>query len=69
MLDRAVEVLDWADVGYLATDTATVTVQLTDSDGNPVGDPITVTTDDAGAFPEGTVLPVQIGRASCRERV
>ena len=26
--DRAVEVIDWADVGYLATDTATVTVQL-----------------------------------------
>jgi len=29
--DRAVEVLDWADVGYLATDTATVTVQLKSS--------------------------------------
>lgn len=28
---RAVEVLDWADVGYLATDTATVTVQLKSS--------------------------------------
>jgi CBS domain-containing protein len=26
--DRPVEVIDWADVGYLATDTATVTVQL-----------------------------------------
>lgn len=29
--DRAVEVLDWADVGYLATDTSTVTVQLKSS--------------------------------------
>ncbi len=29
--DRAVEVLDWADVGYLATDTTTVTVQLKSS--------------------------------------
>lgn len=29
--DRPVEVLDWADVGYLATDTATVTVQLKSS--------------------------------------
>jgi magnesium transporter len=29
--DRIVEVLDWADVGYLATDTATVTVQLKSS--------------------------------------
>ena len=29
--DRAVEVIDWADVGYLATDTATVTVQLKSS--------------------------------------
>lgn len=29
--DRVVEVLDWADVGYLATDTATVTVQLKSS--------------------------------------
>ena len=28
---RAVEVLDWADVGYLATDTATATVQLKSS--------------------------------------
>ena len=28
---RPVEVLDWADVGYLATDTATVTVQLKSS--------------------------------------
>jgi len=26
--DRVVEVIDWADVGYLATDTTTVTVQL-----------------------------------------
>ena len=26
--DRPVEVIDWADVGYLATDTATVTVKL-----------------------------------------
>jgi CBS domain-containing protein len=26
--DRPVEVIDWSDVGYLATDTATVTVQL-----------------------------------------
>ncbi|MBP6002645.1 MAG: magnesium transporter [Pyrinomonadaceae bacterium] len=29
--DHIVEVLDWADVGYLATDTATVTVQLKSS--------------------------------------
>jgi len=29
--DKAVEVLDWADVGYLATDTATVTVKLKSS--------------------------------------
>src|SRR3954454_18880893 len=29
--DRPVEVIDWADVGYLATDTATVTVQLKSS--------------------------------------
>lgn len=29
--DRAVEVIDWADVGYLATDTTTVTVQLKSS--------------------------------------
>ncbi|HEX8370702.1 MAG TPA: CBS domain-containing protein [Pyrinomonadaceae bacterium] len=30
-LNRPVEVLDWADVGYLATDTATATVQLKSS--------------------------------------
>jgi CBS domain-containing protein len=29
--DRPVEVIDWADVGYLATDTATATVQLKSS--------------------------------------
>jgi Mg/Co/Ni transporter MgtE (contains CBS domain) len=29
--DRIVEVIDWADVGYLATDTTTVTVQLKSS--------------------------------------
>jgi len=29
--DRPVEVIDWADVGYLATDTVTVTVQLKSS--------------------------------------
>ncbi len=29
--DRPVEVIDWADVGYLATDTTTVTVQLKSS--------------------------------------
>ncbi|MGD9563191.1 MAG: CBS domain-containing protein [Pyrinomonadaceae bacterium] len=29
--DRPVQLLDWADVGYLATDTATVTVQLKSS--------------------------------------
>jgi magnesium transporter len=29
--DRVVEVIDWADVGYLATDTATATVQLKSS--------------------------------------
>jgi magnesium transporter len=31
--DRPVEVIDWADVGYLATDTSTVTVQLKSSKG------------------------------------
>ena len=31
---RVVEVLDWADVGYLATDTATATVQLKSSRTN-----------------------------------
>ena len=31
--NRPVEVLDWADVGYLATDTATATVQLKSSKG------------------------------------
>ncbi|WP_193105608.1 choice-of-anchor G family protein, partial [Brachybacterium sp. FME24] len=35
-----------------------VAVQLTDAEGNPVGDPVTVSTDENGAFPEGTVLPV-----------
>jgi Mg/Co/Ni transporter MgtE len=29
--DKLVEVIDWADVGYLATDTSTVTVQLKSS--------------------------------------
>ncbi|APX33681.1 hypothetical protein BH708_14240 [Brachybacterium sp. P6-10-X1] len=38
-----------------------VSVQLTDPDGNAVGDPVTVTTDENGAFPEGTVLPVPEG--------
>src|SRR5690606_10320041 len=33
-----------------------VEVQLTDSDGNPVGDPVTVTTDDEGSFSEELVL-------------
>src|SRR5918998_392585 len=31
--DKPVEVIDWADVGYLATDTSTVTVQLKSSKG------------------------------------
>jgi hypothetical protein len=38
-----------------------VTVQLTDSGGNPVGNPITVTTDGNGAFPAGTTYPVPAG--------
>ncbi|MER7798196.1 hypothetical protein [Microbacterium sp. NPDC096154] len=35
-----------------------VTLQLTDADGNPVGDPITVTTDANGDVPADTVIPV-----------
>src|SRR5690606_15958132 len=34
-----------------------VDVQLTDADGAPVGDPVTVTTDDAGAFITELVVP------------
>ncbi|MFE7509342.1 choice-of-anchor G family protein [Promicromonospora sp. NPDC057488] len=40
--------------GY--TPDSTATVQLTDADGNPVGDPVTVDTDENGAF--STLLPV-----------
>jgi flagellar hook assembly protein FlgD len=40
-----------------------ITVQLTDADGNPVGDPITVTTDADGSFPAGTTFPVPEGIA------
>ncbi|WP_434593582.1 choice-of-anchor G family protein [Brevibacterium sp. 1718] len=35
-----------------------VTVELNGPDGEPVGDPITVTTDGDGNFPKGTVLPI-----------
>ncbi|MFC0675909.1 choice-of-anchor G family protein, partial [Brachybacterium hainanense] len=35
-----------------------VSLQLTDPEGNPVGEPVTVTTDDTGAIPAGTVVPV-----------
>ncbi|MFC0673619.1 LPXTG cell wall anchor domain-containing protein, partial [Brachybacterium hainanense] len=35
-----------------------VTIQLTDPEGNPVGDPITVTTDDRGNTPEGTAVTI-----------
>jgi hypothetical protein len=37
---------------------APVTLQLTDGGGAPVGDPVNVTTDGAGSFPAGTVVPV-----------
>ncbi|WP_166969703.1 choice-of-anchor G family protein [Brevibacterium atlanticum] len=35
-----------------------ITVDLNGPDGEPVGDPITVTTDGDGNFPKGTVLPI-----------
>jgi hypothetical protein len=35
-----------------------VTLQLTDPDGNPVGDPVIVTTDADGNVPEGTTIPI-----------
>lgn len=35
-----------------------VTLVLTDSDGNPVGDPIVVTTDGDGNIPDGTTIPI-----------
>ncbi|WP_208379176.1 hypothetical protein, partial [Cumulibacter soli] len=38
-----------------------VTLQLTNADGNPVGDPVTVTTDAEGNIPEGTELLVPEG--------
>ncbi|MFD6142420.1 choice-of-anchor G family protein, partial [Promicromonospora sp. NPDC060271] len=41
--------------GY--TPNSTATVQLTDADGNPVGDPITVDTDENGAFTTPLVVP------------
>ena len=44
-----------AGEGY--TPDSTVTVQLTDADENPVGDPVTVDTDEAGAFTTELVVP------------
>jgi 5-hydroxyisourate hydrolase-like protein (transthyretin family) len=41
--------------GY--TPNSTATVQLTDADGNPVGEPITVDTDENGAFTTPLVVP------------
>ncbi|MFC7022186.1 choice-of-anchor G family protein [Promicromonospora thailandica] len=41
--------------GY--TPDSTVTVQLTDADGNPVGDPVVVDTDENGAFTTDLVVP------------
>ncbi|MFC6507454.1 choice-of-anchor G family protein [Promicromonospora citrea] len=41
--------------GY--TPAATVTVQLTDADGNPVGDPVTAETDADGAFTAELCVP------------
>ncbi|MFE7506938.1 choice-of-anchor G family protein [Promicromonospora sp. NPDC057488] len=41
--------------GY--TPDATATVQLTDADGNPVGDPVTVDTDADGGFTTPLVVP------------
>ncbi|MBE1874105.1 hypothetical protein IHE71_00040, partial [Myceligenerans sp. TRM 65318] len=41
--------------GY--TPNSTVTVQLTDADGNPVGDPIVAETDDTGAFTVDLCVP------------
>ncbi|MBL3688116.1 hypothetical protein D3248_14300 [Leucobacter zeae] len=35
-----------------------VSLQLTDADGNPVGDPVVVTTDGDGSTPLGTLVPV-----------
>jgi len=35
-----------------------VTLQLRDSDGNPVGDPVVVTTDAEGNVPAGTCVPI-----------
>ncbi|PZR52140.1 hypothetical protein DNL40_13070 [Xylanimonas oleitrophica] len=36
---------------------STVTVQLTDAEGEPVGDPVTVTTDENGAFATPVTVP------------
>ncbi|MFD2024393.1 choice-of-anchor G family protein [Promicromonospora aerolata] len=44
-----------AGEGY--TPDSTVTVQLTDADENPVGDPVTVDTDETGAFTTELVVP------------
>ncbi|MBO0608649.1 choice-of-anchor G family protein [Myceligenerans salitolerans] len=41
--------------GY--TPNSTVTVQLTDADGNPIGDPVTAETDDTGAFTVDLCVP------------
>ncbi|WP_460749684.1 choice-of-anchor G family protein, partial [Myceligenerans cantabricum] len=41
--------------GY--TPDSTVTVQLTDADGNPVGDPVVADTDDVGAFTVDLCVP------------
>ncbi|MBN8882947.1 MAG: choice-of-anchor G family protein, partial [Salana multivorans] len=38
-----------------------VTLQLTDADGDPVGDPVVVTTDGDGNVPAGTTVPVPAG--------
>ncbi|GAT74340.1 hypothetical protein MHM582_2845 [Microbacterium sp. HM58-2] len=37
-----------------------VTLQLTDPDGNPLGDPVPVTTDANGDVPDGTTVPVPL---------
>ncbi|MGI5190421.1 choice-of-anchor G family protein [Promicromonospora sp. CA-289599] len=44
--------------GY--TPDSTVTVQLTDADGNPVGDPITVDTDENGGFTTPLTVPEDV---------
>ncbi|MBL0885333.1 choice-of-anchor G family protein [Myceligenerans indicum] len=49
------ETTDVTGDGY--TPNSTVTVQLTDADGNPVGDPVTVDTDDTGMFTTPVTVP------------